>query len=894
MRLLDFYSNRKVKNFFKILSITIIFSTLLMACGVDSIMAAEKSKDEQIKAAYSQMQSAYDTYIKLLGEGRENSAEGNEAFSNYAKLKAEYESLTGLEVQQSPGEKNAVNPIETAVQASSNIAGKVVNEVTQNVLPGSSKQMSLLEKVAWSIGKSIIPTAAVLAFASLTALPLGAVVLGSIAIGAVSSGFITYLFEKRSNKFRDTKKTNMEIMRDVSVSAVVDGIMAPFTMATAGLASTFGNASAKVIVQNALRGAAIQFAGQSISAGAGGLVKHEWSKNYFHYDQQINQLQNEANKIFLMHSGPDSKPLSAEETKRLQEISQKISDLKAQDYNITDFRRDIERAAVSSAISGVIGTSVSGIAANTKAANLLSVKLFGNTSKAGVIANFVTSNPVSFLQGSSRAVMDKYYLSEDMKKVASERDKFLPNSVPYNYYNQEISRLKSQQEAINPIAKGAEAAVVNFAVQSVSVGVMLGKEKLVDKPRRDNAEIQERYRAQNSEWQKAAEARKKMEDYKAQNQPDPKNYTDVNKYAKDKVNFNRELSKMEANAMKLEVQASEAQSAAVNQQALSKIKQEYKVEKELDRNLEYSRILGQENYLKVFKAKMKMDNPECANMTDAELTAAAKSEISAQNRIAYENAKKDIDEVNSKLDAYSYAKGQAKSGGSDVNVNNAVREVAEGKREFTADEIKALEIQAAQISPSTYKAKIVNLKVSEMKANGATDAEILKASDKIYAAADQQMLEKYGNSWLGVMRSELIAKQISNIKYDDEGQVNLAQRLTTMLRKDMPQKVESEFVSHYKTQVNTSIKDQLLPVVNNNLQVTDSNDLGSIFINTVVSKLFDKVVIEEGSNKIFDGAYSGIKNSASKPIENIQKNKVTSEEMKIINQNKAGKSRIGD
>ncbi len=893
MLISEFTNNRSVKRLLKILSLTIIFTILMMAGGVNEALAQNQQAARTKTAVYEQMTGAYNNYVGLLKEGKENSPEGSAAFNNYINLKTEYESLGGAAGAGAPAIENAGAGSYGDIAASistkgQNLFEKLLAKFKTDVLPGGNqKQMSLMEKIAWGLGKSIIPTAAVLAFAAFAPLSIGFMIAGSMLIGALSSGLMTYLYETRSNSFRDKKKSGMEILRDVTVSAVADGIMAPFTMATAGLASTFGKASFKVILQNAVKGAGIQFVGQGISAGAGGLVKHQWAKNYFHYEEKINGLQDEANRIFLKHAMPGSEELTQAEKDRLAAISNEIADMKAQDYNVEDFKKDLQRAALSSAISGVVGTSASAMAANSRAANLASIKLFGNTSRAGSIANWVTSNPVAFLQGSARAQLEKHYISKDVKDTMAERDKFARGSVPYNYYNNEVARLQARSASINPLKSGLEAAVVNFAVQSVSMGVSVGKEKIIDKPKRDKAAIQERFMETNKEWQQAAGARQKINEFKQENQPNPENYTDVAKYLKDKSAYNKAIDKMEREASKIELKALDAQRLPDNKKMFEEVKQQYYNEQQLDRNLEYSRILGQEKYLAAFKEKMKVQNEAYKNMSDDDLTAAASTEITRQNQLAFDKSKKELEIIDQRLEAGRYVKGKD---GKDAEAPEMLREYMEGKRELTPSEMRAIEFQAAKISPSGYKAKLVNVKIDEMRVSGASDAQIMKASDQIYADAEKKMLERYGNNWGSVMYSEFASRQLSNLKYNDEGKMSLWEQLKKLAGK-APVQAESEFVSHYRNEVNSALKDQLMP----QSVISDPNgdNLGALFINTSASALFDKVVIEEGSTRLFNSTYNGVKTTVVKPLDAI-KTTVTPAEMTIIMQNRSRTGRIGE
>lgn len=104
------------------------------------------------------------------------------------------------------------------------------------------KQMSKFEEIAWSIGKALLPTLAVMAFSAAAVCPLAWVVVGAVAIGAATSGILTFAYENRKNQFRSEseKKSQDKIWREVSIQAAISGVMAPFNMLTAGMVQAVG------------------------------------------------------------------------------------------------------------------------------------------------------------------------------------------------------------------------------------------------------------------------------------------------------------------------------------------------------------------------------------------------------------------------------------------------------------------------------------------------------------------------------------------------------------------------------------------------------------------------------------------------------------------------------
>ncbi|HOD42068.1 MAG TPA: hypothetical protein PKL57_16015, partial [Candidatus Wallbacteria bacterium] len=178
-----------------------------------------------------------------------------------------------------------------------------------------------------------------------------------------------------------------------------------------------------------------------------------------------------------------------------------------------------------------------------------------------------------------------------------------------------------------------------------------------------------------------------------------------------------------------------------------------------------------------------------------------------------------------------------------------------------------------------------NLQINEMRANGASDSQILKASDQIYANAEKQMLSKYGNSWTSVMYAELASKQLSQMRYNDEGTMDLKEQFKKLIGVEAPKKIENDIISHYKTEVNSTIEKQLMP----ESKALEGDDLASLFINTSLSALFNKVVLEEGSSRLMDSAYGGVKSTLGMPVNAIQNSVVTPEEAMTIMRNRSGR-----
>ncbi|EKD81262.1 MAG: hypothetical protein ACD_39C01885G0001, partial [uncultured bacterium] len=92
---------------------------------------------------------------------------------------------------------NADSPL--AVSTSDSGAQKSAIEIDQSKIDEikaeeeaeKQKQMSKIEEIAWSIGKALLPTLAVMAFSAAVVCPLAWIVVGAVAVGAVTSGIMT-------------------------------------------------------------------------------------------------------------------------------------------------------------------------------------------------------------------------------------------------------------------------------------------------------------------------------------------------------------------------------------------------------------------------------------------------------------------------------------------------------------------------------------------------------------------------------------------------------------------------------------------------------------------------------------------------------------------------------
>ena len=189
-------------------------------------------------------------------------------------------------------------------------------------MSGNPNEMPMWERVAWTIGKSLLPSmGVVIATALLAPLSPVAMVIGGVVTGAALAGVMTYAFEKRMNaRYRTVKKEDAKIWRDVTVQATVEAVMAPFNLATGGLFGMVGPTVGHAIGKVALTQAGITFVGRALSSQVGGAVKNAWAKYYFKYPEKIEATEARIDEILNQHLSTGT-PFSEETVKELDRFA---------------------------------------------------------------------------------------------------------------------------------------------------------------------------------------------------------------------------------------------------------------------------------------------------------------------------------------------------------------------------------------------------------------------------------------------------------------------------------------------------------------------------------------------------------------------------------------------
>lgn len=202
--------------------------------------ASQQEIDQRLEI-YRQAADAYNRSMAPL-KGANTSSQASSPVSGSTTTNSENTS-TAISAASSSGTASAsVNTLEKPATGVKAWFAKVYQNFRKAFVGQSGKEMPLWEKLAWNIGKALVPAFGVMLVTALLA-PLSpvAMIVGGIAAGATLGGLMTYAYEKRMNaKYRETPKEDAKIWRDVSVAATVEAVMAPFNLATGGLFGIVG------------------------------------------------------------------------------------------------------------------------------------------------------------------------------------------------------------------------------------------------------------------------------------------------------------------------------------------------------------------------------------------------------------------------------------------------------------------------------------------------------------------------------------------------------------------------------------------------------------------------------------------------------------------------------
>lgn len=691
------------------------------------------------------------------------------------------------------------------------------------------KEMSKAEEIAWTIGKALLPTLAVMAFSAAVVCPLAWVVVGAVAVGATAAGAMTLAYELRKNSFRseDEKKGMDKIWRDVTIAAAVSGAMAPFNMATAGIAQAIGPVTAKTVIQTAAKAGAVSFLGSTVSNVTKGAVTNLWYDHYYNYDEREKILKSRIETLSNLKSRtPEQEELLVACIKELDTISK-------EKYTWDNFRKDEKNALVTAGISGILGGAASKLGAESDWAKIASSKLFGSVDKSAMVSNAVISNPFAFATGAAVAGVEKKEILNQIEYNRMLQAKYPKDSQAWKYYEDKIGKLTEQYKNTSLIEAGKKAMISNAAMQTAIVGTSLAKTRLYDLPMAKRQKIQADYENQNAEYQKAHQIREELEALRAK-QPTQADFASKQEYAAALRQYAKELNYLRGEYQKAMVVAADAQKLPENQQKMQEINKDVTRQIDYARRTELAKALGTESYLE-FKLRELESKPENSSLSSEELRQKAETQIRKEfSDAAKANAAK-LEYLEKKMKRTDLELEGDVERGNDGKLYVVIRD-AEGnyvrQRPYQGGEgaywfdkltktspadLKQAEIDrlvkeaynsAAMVKPSQIRNEYVNMKVNEMRSQGYSTSEIDKQLGKIVDEANSRMLQNFGGSWQSATKAEILATGLERARYDDGASPNLKKMLDFM-RKELSSKTVSVFQSQLKEQVQKTIPDEM-------------------------------------------------------------------------------------
>lgn len=708
------------------------------------------------------------------------------------------------------------NPMAVDTDSSSSVKAVVSDDKIDDAVV--KKEMSKAEEIAWSIGKALLPTLAVMAFSAAVICPLAWVVIGAVLVGATAAGAMTLGYELRKNSFRTVgeKKGMDKIMRDVSIQAAISGAMAPFNMLTAGMLQTVGPLTAKTIVQAAAKAGAVSFLGSTVSNVTKGAVTNLWYDHYYNYDEREKMLKTRITALETLKSRtPEQETALVAAIKELDTISK-------EKYTWDKFRQDEKKALVSAGISGILGGATSKMAGNSDWAKIASSKLFGSTDKANLVANAVVSNPFAFATGAASAGVDKKEILNQIEFNRMLQLKYEQDSPAWNYYSQKIANLEEAYKSIKLSEAGKQSMINNAANQVAVVGVSLAKTRLYDLPSAKRQKIQQSYEEQDEQWKKANDVRQELEILKGK-RPVAEDYATKSEYTQALRSFVREQNNLRTEYQRAKVEATNAQKLPVNQQKIQEINKQVAADIEFTRQAELAKALGREAYVD-FKMKQLEKDPENQSLSNAELRQKADKAVAE----GYENAAKNnalklakMEEKLARRDTKLEGKVEKDADGkhfvvvTDANGNEVMRkEYLGGDGTYWIDRIKGgstperrdAEINhvvkeaydaSAMVKPSSFRNEFVNMRVNQLRAEGYTDQQIDKQLGGLVDEANSKMYQTFGGNLQTIAKAEILASGLERARYDD-GAAPTAGKILDFLKKELTNRTISTVQSEIK------------------------------------------------------------------------------------------------
>ena len=811
---------------------------LIFTLLVQGIVPVFAGQDSPVASSYDTYQHAYSEYVKAV-QSQASLDEINGKLDIYLEAQRAYKETTGLNVSaeqvapQAPVEQSAAaasaevstaasdegSPVAEARVAEEkwhlwrDFQAKIVG-YAQRLLgaTGNPGEMPLWERVAWTIGKSLLPTMGVIIATALLA-PLTSVgmVIGGIVTGAALGGLMTYAFEKRMNaKYRTVKKEDAKIWRDVSVQAVIEAVMAPFNLATGGMFGMVGPTVGRAIGKVALTQAGITFVGRALSSQVGGAVKNLWSVHYFKYPEKIEANEARIDEILNAHLSSET-PFSDETVAELDRLRAEIEMMRSEHYTREDAVKDLKRAGVSAVISGFAGSIVSDRAYNST---------FGRWADRASVRLFSTM-PVNFASGMAGASLEKSFVSGDIKDLRNEQKAYAAGTPVFEYYEKMIAEKEQKRASIDATKAGFDTMIDGFAVHAARLTVDAIKYNVYDGPKARKAAVENLYREQDPNWKKAAALQQKYEDLK-KSTPNPLRYRNPATYAKALAGHVKQLDKARSEWLQQSASAQQAEALPQNVNLKKDLSVQYERDVKLNQMLELGRLRGGDAHLAAMKKVLQSKNPELADASDERMTELAALAI----KKTYED---------------KFVSSSAKA----ENIEKVLemrRQHKAGKLALSPEEAKLLAGRADVISPSQYKAALVEKYVYDLKTQNVRWDEVERQMPAIMARAEKQMLTQYNNNWAGVLTAEAYANGLARYKYNPEGYVNFGDEMKKIVA-DIPRMIKNNLLGEYTREVNDAITSNIIPQ-------NPSNDLER-YLST-----FGKTAINEATGDVIDTVYN--------------------------------------
>lgn len=828
-------SVKKLKTIALIKVYVMIWVILLQPFSAPSVWSESPVTTDSgaLKTARDELSLAQQNYEKAVKDGQLDSEQIGELFEHLKIKQNQYESLTGQSLKTDENEVSApgsdpdlLERIRVATATTEILDG--LKEAGSNVLtnPLATDKMSLVESIAWNIGKVMIPTLGAMTAAAFLGpfLPVWGVVAGTIALGAGLGGGMSYAYDWRSNQFRsDESKKSRELMgRDAVIAAVREGIMAPFNMMLPGLFKPIGHLTGKLVFTTAAKTAGVVFAGSTLGNVGGGIARNIYNNQVFDYRKRKEEIRQRLAALQGHNSLTDAEKVEVAQLLAAQETLEKDS------YNMKKFVSETKKGAVTSIISGFLGGAAAKVAARSNLAGRVSMAIFKDVKQAGMVANTVVNLPFAYGSGFASSELGKSELKSELAQMRSMLAR-APADSPYEaFYQAKIDNLEAKIAGTDSKKAGMSAMLTSFAINSAMLSFTAVKTRLWDLPRATRTEINRRYQDQNPEWKKYNEIKGKMSGLKA---PVKKEFPARKDYLEAKSRYQKDYSALKAQLKTQEKLAKASDNQLFNQASKEKITEDYMRELRSERTLTLARFFGEKEYL---AATVKMMHKKGVPGTEAELYKLARRDLQATYEAKYLANKKTLDSMNETL----------LKGGKATNV----------------------------LSPSAYREAYIKMKVGRLRHQGMTESQVLEQMDDVIAAADDITLQKFGGNWLSMAKWELRANTLKKVGYDNDGSRTDMDDLTGVLNK-VPKQFQDKFIAHYRANLQKQVKNWTLVPLMKKLNYNGESEYLNAFVNkytqTVANKAYSATV-DQAVKDGFDGAVNGAGGLAGQVKDDVQ------------------------